>query len=133
MAITLNHTIVPAQDKHASAAFLVKILDLSFGVPFGPFVPVRINETTSLDYANNSELTRMNAAEIIPQHYAFKVDDAEFDAIFGRIREAGLSYGSQPWSLGDMKVDTSGSGRTVYFFDLANHVLEIRTAKPGSM
>jgi len=66
-------------------------------------------------------------------HYAFHVGEEEFDAIFGRIKEAGLSYGSQPWSLGDMKVDTSPSGRTVYFFDLANHVLEIRTAKPGSI
>ena len=30
MGITLNHTIVPARDKIASAKFLAKILGLSF-------------------------------------------------------------------------------------------------------
>jgi hypothetical protein len=29
------------------------------------------------------------------------VSDAEFDAIFERIKKAGLSYGSAPWSLND--------------------------------
>ena len=91
MAISFNHTIVPAQDKHASAAFISKILGVSLGRPFGPFVPVRLNETTSLDYANNSELTRMGTPDITPHHYAFAVDDAEFDAIMGRITEEGLA------------------------------------------
>jgi catechol 2,3-dioxygenase-like lactoylglutathione lyase family enzyme len=128
MAITLNHTIVPAQDKHASAAFLVKILDLSFGVPFGPFVPVRINETTSLDYANHSELSIMVSPEIVPQHYAFKVDDAEFDAIFKRIAEEGLDYYAEPHEpKRHGEINTSRRGRTVYFDDPDGHVIEVLT------
>lgn len=35
----------------------------------------------------------MNAdSEIKPQHYAFLVSEAEFDEIFGRIRERALPY-----------------------------------------
>jgi hypothetical protein len=29
-------------------------------------------------------------------HYAFHVSDADFDAIFGRVKKAGLIYGRQP-------------------------------------
>ena len=50
MPILLNHTIVPARDKHAPAAFLARILGVTTGREFGPFVSVRIG-ATSLDYA----------------------------------------------------------------------------------
>jgi catechol 2,3-dioxygenase-like lactoylglutathione lyase family enzyme len=126
MAINLDHTIVPARDKVASAKFFANLFGLRYDGPFGPFAPVRVNETFTMDFDDRWENFGVH-------HYAFHVSEEDFDAIFGRIKEAGLSYGSQPWSLGDMKVDTSPSGRTVYFFDLANHVLEIRTAKPGSI
>jgi len=120
MAITLDHTIVPARDKVASAEFFAKIFGLSYDGPMGPFAPVRVNDTLTMDFDDRWEKFEVH-------HYAFHVSDAEFDAIFGRIKEAGLAYGSQPWSLGDMKVHTANGGRTVYFFDLVNHVLEIRT------
>jgi catechol 2,3-dioxygenase-like lactoylglutathione lyase family enzyme len=120
MAITLDHTIVPARDKVASAEFFAKIFGLSYDGPMGPFAPVRVNDTLTMDFDDRWEKFEVH-------HYAFHVSDAEFDAIFGRVKEAGLAYGSQPWSLGDMKVDTTKGGRTVYFFDLVNHVLEIRT------
>src|SRR5512143_275996 len=32
-------------------------------------------------------------------HYAFHVSDAEFDSIFERVKQAGLAYGSAPWSF----------------------------------
>jgi catechol 2,3-dioxygenase-like lactoylglutathione lyase family enzyme len=126
MAIYLDHTIVPARDKVASAKFFANLFGLRYDGAFGPFAPVRVNETFTMDFDDRWENFGVH-------HYAFHVSEEEFDAIFGRIKEARLSYGSQPWSLGDMKVDTTVNGRTVYFFDLANHVLEIRTAKPGSI
>ena len=50
MPISLNHTIVPARDKRASAEFLAEILGVPVGEPFGPFVPVHIG-SVSLDFA----------------------------------------------------------------------------------
>ena len=120
MAIILDHTIVPARDKVASAKYFAKLFGLSYDGPMGPFAPVRVNGTLTMDFDDRWENFGVH-------HYAFHVSDAEFDAIFGRIKEEGATYGSQPWSLGDMKVDTSDGGRVVYFFDLVNHVLEIRT------
>lgn len=49
MAIELNHTVVPADDKIASARFFARILGLTFyesQVEY--FAPVRVNETLTL-------------------------------------------------------------------------------------
>lgn len=45
MAISLNHTIVPARDKHASARFFARIFGLTYEQETGYFAPVRVNET----------------------------------------------------------------------------------------
>ena len=58
---------------------------------------------------------------------AFHVSDTEFDAIFGRIREAKLAYGSAPWSLEDGKLNDWNGGRGIYFRDPDGHVLELMT------
>ena len=91
MAITLDHTIVPAHDKVASAKFFARIFGLSYEGLMGPFAPVQINETLTFDFDDRRQRFEVH-------HYAFHVGEEEFDAIFGRIKEAGLSYGSQPWT-----------------------------------
>jgi hypothetical protein len=45
MAITLNHTIVPARDKSAAAQFFARIFGLHADPKGGHFAPVRINDT----------------------------------------------------------------------------------------
>lgn len=41
MTVELNHTIIPAKDKGASAKFLAGILGLEAGPEWSRFVPVR--------------------------------------------------------------------------------------------
>jgi len=45
MAITLNHTIVPAHDKDASAKFFAHMFGLKYDGARGHFAPVKVNET----------------------------------------------------------------------------------------
>ena len=90
MSIKLNHTIVPAKDKDAAASFFAKIFGLKYDGPMGHFAPVRVNDELTLDFDN--------AESFEPHHYAFHVSDDEFDAIFQRIQEAGLTWGSEPRS-----------------------------------
>ena len=121
MAIELDHTIVPARDKVASAQFFARI----FGLPFderavGYFAPVQVNESLTLDF--DDDANRFNV-----HHYAFKVSEAEFDAIFGRIQAEGIPYGSEPHSRDDMKNNRRGGGRGVYFCDPNGHILELLT------
>jgi catechol 2,3-dioxygenase-like lactoylglutathione lyase family enzyme len=120
MSITLNHTIVPAHDKVASAKFFAHLFGLSYVGPMGPFAPVRINETLTLDFDDRRE--RFDG-----HHYAFLVSDVEFDAIFGRIKAAGLKYGSMPWTPEDMKVYDLDGGRRIYYGDPDGHLMEVRT------
>ncbi len=49
MTITLNHTIVPARDKQASAEFFAGIFGLKVESPIGHFAAVRVNDTLTLD------------------------------------------------------------------------------------
>lgn len=56
MTISLNHLLVPTQDKHASARFLSALLELesrdhSVGSPPGHFAVVAVGPT-GLDYAD---------------------------------------------------------------------------------
>ncbi len=120
MTIELNHTIVPSFDKEASAVFFARIFGLRYDGLAGHFAPVRVNESLTLDFDD--------AREFDNHHLAFKVSDAEFDAIFGRVQAEGIPYGSGPFSLDDMQTNTRGGGRGVYFRDPNGHILELLTA-----
>jgi catechol 2,3-dioxygenase-like lactoylglutathione lyase family enzyme len=121
MTITLNHTVVPAGDKVASAKFFARMFGLSFDEnQVGYFAPVRVNETLTLDF--DDDVDRFDV-----HHYAFKVSEAEFDSIFGRVKAEGLPYGSEPHSRDDMKINHRSGGRGVYFCDPNGHILELLT------
>ncbi|MEU5580021.1 VOC family protein [Streptomyces huasconensis] len=126
MAIELNHTIVAATDKKASAQFLADILGLEVGPPLGPFIPVEIPNGVTLDFADAGD------GPITSQHYAFLVSEDEFDAIFGRIKERGLTYWADPYHHRAGEINTHDGGRGVYWDDPDGHKLEILTRPYGS-
>lgn len=127
MTITLNHTIVPARDKNASATFLAGILGLAVGEPAGPFVPLRVGESLTLDFADVDFADR-GVTTVAPHHYAFQVDDDEFDRIFERIVSAGLTYYAEPHEPHHYgEVNTRRGGRSVYFDDPDGHIMEVLT------
>jgi catechol 2,3-dioxygenase-like lactoylglutathione lyase family enzyme len=125
MAIKLNHTIVAAHDKSASARFLSEILRLPPPSPIGPFAVVPISDDTSLDYMDTD-------GPITSQHYAFLVEEIEFDEIFERIRERRLSYWADPGRQERDQINTWDGGRGLYFDDPNGHLLEIITRPYGS-
>jgi catechol 2,3-dioxygenase-like lactoylglutathione lyase family enzyme len=125
MTIKLNHTIVHARDKRASAKFMADILGLDEPVPFGPFLGVVTANEVTLDFLETDE-------EFIVEHYAFLVSDAEFDAIFGRIQQRALPYWADPGRQQVNRINTRDGGRGVYFEDPSGHLLEILTRPYGS-
>ena len=120
MTIELDHTIVPSRDKEAAARFFARIFGLSYDGLHSHFAPVRINDRLTMDFDDAGEFDR--------HHYAFKVSEEEFDAIFGRIREEDIPYGSGPRASEDMEINHRRGGRGVYFRDPDGHLLEILTA-----
>jgi catechol 2,3-dioxygenase-like lactoylglutathione lyase family enzyme len=119
MAITLNHTIVPAYDKEASAEFFARIFGLRYTPGQGHFAAVRVNRTLTFDFDT--------ATDFDIHHYAFHVGDAEFDAILARVRAERIPYGSHPGSLENRRINRWNGGRGVYFRDPSGHVLELLT------
>jgi catechol 2,3-dioxygenase-like lactoylglutathione lyase family enzyme len=125
MTIKLNHTIVHAKDKRASAEFVSSILGLGAPVPFGPFLGVQTGNEVTLDFLETDE-------EIQTQHYAFLVAESEFDHIFARIQARKLAYWADPGRKQLNRINTLFGGRGVYFEDPSGNLLEILTRAYGS-
>lgn len=120
MTIVLDHTIVPAHDNEELARFFARVFGLRFDGSVSHFAPVRLNDTLVLDFDTR--------ATFEPHHYAFKVSEPEFDAIFQRIRDADIPYGSGPRSPENMTINHRAGGRGFYFKDPNGHLLEVLTA-----
>jgi catechol 2,3-dioxygenase-like lactoylglutathione lyase family enzyme len=124
VTVQLNHTIVAARDKRESATFLAEILGVPAPTTYGPFLVVEMDNGVSLDFDERGT--------IHPQHYAFLVTEAEFDQIFGRIRERGLAYWADPFHRRPGEINRNDGGRGVYWEDPSGHNLEIITRPYGS-
>ena len=102
MAITLNHTIVPAHDKEASAEWFARIFGLTYEGLAGHFAPVDV-DTLTLDCDNSDQFES--------HHYAFHVSDEDFDAIFDRVKAEDIPYGSGPFDPENIQINTRRGGR----------------------
>ena len=123
MSVQLNHTIVHARDKIATAALLADLLGLPAPTRYGPFQVVQLDNGVSLDV--------VDAGEVHPQHYAFLVGEDEFDQIFARIRARGLTWWADPFHRRPGEINTNDGGRGLYWSGPDGHNLEIITRPYG--
>ncbi|MEU0134617.1 VOC family protein [Streptomyces sp. NPDC006296] len=125
MSVELNHTIVHCRNNRESAEFLARLLDLTVGTEWGPFVPVVLANGVTLDFATVPD------GPVTPQHYAFLVSEAEFDTAFARIQEQGIAYYADPHRRLPGEINHNDGGRGVYFPDPSGHGLELITRPYG--
>ena len=125
MAVELNHTIVWCRDQRVSATFLSEMLGLADPVRFGPFLEVEVANNVILAYHETED-------DIASQHYAFLIDEEEFDQVFGRINARGLDYWADPAQRRPGRINHDDGGRGVYFADPDDHFLEVITRPYGS-
>ena len=119
MTIHLDHTIVPSRNPDAAAKALANLLGVPWEAQRFRFSPVYVNNSLTLDFAKSDEVKT--------HHYCFHVGDAEFDAIFARVRAADIQYRSGPRGPNDLKLNTARGGRNFYWTDVDGHVWEILT------
>lgn len=125
MPAQLDHTVIAARDKWASAQFLADILGLRVGTdPFGYFAPLELDNGVILEFAD--------ADDVAWQHYAFVVSEEQFDAAFARITAAGLEYHSGPLGAAD-EIYFRDGGRGIYFNDPNGHVMELMTVPSSAI
>lgn len=120
MTAALDHTIVPARDREASAHFLADILGLTVGAETGPFLPIELGNGVTLDYMHQP-------GEIPAGHYAFALDGAAFDAAHARVRAAGVTYYADALNTRAGEIYRHAGERGLYFRDPTGHNMEILT------
>lgn len=126
MTIQLDHFIVSSRDQVASAKMLGELLSVPWAEKsVGPFSAVYINDGLTLDFIETDQ-------DFPVEHYCFRVDQQEFDAILGRIKAAGIAYRSEVRGPVDMKVNEELGN--VYWNEPDGHQWEMLTvsyARPG--
>jgi catechol 2,3-dioxygenase-like lactoylglutathione lyase family enzyme len=124
MAVELNHSIIWCSDKARSSAFMTEMLGLKPARTFYHFLVVDLDNRVSLDFYQKE-------GPVAPQHYAFLVGEAEFDAAFARLEGRGLTYWADPARTKPGEINRNDGGRGVYFEDPDGHLLEIITRPYG--
>ncbi len=121
MTVQLDHLMVPARDKLASARLLAELLDVPWSTQgVGPFAPVFVNDGFTIDFDEWSEP--------FPKiHYCVRVTEPEFDAILGRLRAKGIAFRSNVQGPVDHEVNTQHGGRIVYWNEPDGHYWEMLT------
>jgi hypothetical protein len=121
MTVQLDHTIVPSHTRDASARRLAHLLDVPCGpARAGPFFAVYVNDGLTLDFIQTDEGFPV-------YHFCFRVSDAQFDAILGRIRAGGIAFRGSVGGPFDGKINTDCGGRLVYWNEPDGHQWEILT------
>lgn len=121
MSIELDHTIVSAHQRDASARQLAELLGVPCGpAPVGPFFAVYINDGLTLDFIQTDEPFPL-------EHYCFRVSEDAFDAILGRIKSAGIPFRSTVRGPMNGEINTDYGGRMIYWNVPEGHQWEILT------
>ena len=123
MSVALNHIIVPAREKWASAKFLAGILGLEIGSQWGPFVPLRTSNGVTVDF--------VDASDFETHHCAFLVTEQEFDEALARLRDKNVAFYADFMRRKSGEINHLYGGRGVYFDSPEGHLFEIITQPYG--
>jgi extradiol dioxygenase family protein len=99
MSVQLNHLIMPSKDRVASAEFISGVLGLK--------------PPSAL-------------AHFMCGHFAFLVTEDEFDEIFARVTEWGITFWADPMHAREGEINDS-PGRGFYFLDPDGNNMEVLT------
>ncbi|MFD3991255.1 VOC family protein [Streptomyces sp. NPDC058583] len=120
MAVTFNHTIIAAKDRHESARFFRELLELPEAPSWGPFINVQLADGVLIQFAEPP-------VDIQMQHYAFLVDDELFERAYQRLRDQGVEHWADPQMKRPGETNDDHGGRGVYFKDPGGHAFELIT------
>ena len=132
MNIHLDHLAIVVKSIDETLTFYADILGLMHSerrVDRGlDFAQLQISEHTAM---------AMWEGENIPsQHFAFSMESDEFDTVFERLKNRGVSYGNADDGYGletlngkgpDVEAGAQGEGKSLYFEDPNGHRVEIMT------
>jgi catechol 2,3-dioxygenase-like lactoylglutathione lyase family enzyme len=95
MAMTLDHVILRVNAREESIRFYTEVLGLAYEGEREPFSVVRVTPEFTIQLAPWGTQGG--------EHLAFAMTREEFEAVFRRIRAAGIEYGDSFHAVGNMK------------------------------
>ena len=121
MNIQLDHLTIPSKDRVAAARQLADLLGVAWGAAAaGPFTAVYVSDSLTLDFDQMDEPFPVT-------HVCFRVDDAGFDAVLGRLKAAGVPFRSSVRGPQDQQEGAHQGGRLVYWNVPDGHQWELLT------
>ena|ERR1700722_15192704 len=117
MAVEVNHIVIPAKDKRATAELLAYILGLEVEGCVGEFVRIRGDNGLTLDFSESNACWAFQCA--------FLVNDEEFDAAFSRINREVINFYAEFDRTGFGETNWRDGSRCLYFDDPDEHLFEL--------
>ena len=128
MAMTLDHLILPVNDRESSIRFYTEVLGFEDAGEREPFSVIRVSPDLLVQLAPWGTPGNF--------HLAFSMTPEELDAAFDRIRDAGIAYGDAFDAADNMKGPGTAEGahgttRSLYCLDSNRHLIEL-VCYPGA-
>jgi hypothetical protein len=121
MTIYMDHIVVATKDPVASAKSLAEVLGVEWqeSDAVGRYSPVYLNEGMTVDFARREDFQT--------QHYCFRTDAEQFEAVQKRLDAAGIVYRSGGTMTSPVGVNYRNGGMNLWWTGVEGHLWEILT------
>lgn len=126
MGVQVDHTIVPARDRAADAAFFTEMSGLLPAAELGPVLVARLADQASIDVVQH------DGADLTARRDAFLVAEHRCTAIHERILARGVAHRADPAIRRPGETNRHDGGRGVDFPSSSGHFLEAITRPSGA-
>lgn len=117
IAVEVNHIVIPAKDKRATAELLAYVLGLE--------VEGRFDESVCILRSNGLTLEFSECNACWAFQCAFLLSDVEFDAALSRIDSGAINFYAEIDRTGFAKINRRYGSRCIYFDDPNGHLFEL--------
>jgi len=117
IAVEVNHIVIPAKDKRATAELLAYVLGLE--------VEGRFDESVRILRSNGLTLEFSECNACWAFQCAFLLSDVEFDAALSRIDSGAINFYAEIDRTGFAKINRRYGSRCIYFDDPNGHLFEL--------
>ena len=119
----LNHTTVPARDKHTAAQFFADVFGTCVGRENPGTTPAVLRWFRSPVSISRSTMCRTSG----PSTMLFMPATTKFDSVLARLRERGVSIAADPFHKRPGELNANEGGRGFYFLTPDGHNIELLT------
>ena len=124
IAVEINHIVIPARDKRATAELLAYVLGLEVEGCLGESVRILRSNELTLEFSESDACWAFQCA--------FLLSDVEFDAALSRINRGAINFYAEFDRTGLREINWRDGSRCIYFDDPDAHLFELIEQRDAS-